>query len=71
MNLKNKPWRKKVAIIKPKKGKSKKYVTDSMVTEQSDTKFRKKSLQDKMNRAPEYNKGIAKGKRDNNYSTEI
>lgn len=59
-----------MSLAKGKKTKAVKYVPDSMSTEQSDSKFYKKGLQDKMNRAPEFNKGIAKGKRDPNYSTK-
>jgi len=40
-----------------------------MGTETSNTKYRKKGLEDKMNRAPEFNKGIAK--RDKNPSIKV
>ncbi len=50
-------------MVNRKKVSSKKYVPDSMATEESDIKFRKKGLQDKMNRAPEFNKAIAKRNR--------
>ena len=47
------------------------YVPDSMTTDESDAKFKKKGLQDKMNRAPEYNRGIANGKRKRNAIIEV
>lgn len=45
---------------------SKKPVQDSMGTDSSDAKMKKRALQDKMNRAPEFNKGINEGKRKRN-----
>ena len=47
-----------MAIIK--KSKVKLSAQDDMSSEQFDKKTKKKSLQDKMNRAPEFNKGLRK-----------
>lgn len=60
-----------MATVKGKKTKFKRYVPDSMITDESNAKARKKSLQDKMNRAPELNKSIAQGKSKRNYTFEI
>ncbi len=55
--------------VKGKEAKYNPHVKDSMTGEPSTTIARKKGLQDKMNRAPEFNKGIAK--RNKNPSIEI
>ena len=60
-----------MAQAKRKKVKGGEYFPDSMSSEQSDAKFYKKGLKDKMNRAPEFNKGIAKGKRNINSATKV
>lgn len=57
--------------VKRNSPKAGKYVPDSMSTEKSDAKFLKKGRQDKMNRAPEYNRGIAQGKRKRNAAIEV
>jgi hypothetical protein len=60
-----------MAQIKGNRVNFSKTIPDTMTTEESNTLARKKALQDKTNRAPQYNKGISKGKRDIDYSTEI
>lgn len=56
-------------LVKGKKVSSKKYVPDAIIADESDTKYRKKGLEDKMNRAPEFNKGLTK--RNKNSSIKI
>ena len=47
-----------MAIVK--KSKPKFSAQDDMSSEKFDVKTKKKSLEDKMNRAPEFNKGLRK-----------